>query len=138
MPVTEREDRLIRQSFERLRQDFDAHSTYFYERLFHHAPELRELFREDLAGQGMKFMSTLGRIIQHLHTPDELGRNLSNLGHVHASLGVRQADFAPMQEALIETLRNALQDDFKPELEKAWRAAYEDISRTMVARGDIP
>ena len=63
MTVSASDLKLIRTSFDRLRDDLDSHSTEFYEALFRRAPYLRSMFREDLAGQGMKFMTTLGAIL---------------------------------------------------------------------------
>jgi len=127
----------VRESFGRLRQRLEAHSEYFYERLFARAPGLKSLFREDLEGQGMKFMSALAVILDNLEHPDTIRTRYAELGHLHRALGVKAADFEPMGEALIDTMRNALGDDFTPELELAWRAAYGEFSGMMIHRGRI-
>ena len=53
-------------------------------------------------------------------------------------MGVKAADFKPMGEALIETIGAAMGDAFTPEMQQAWEAAFEEISRSLVAKGDIP
>ena len=68
MSTDAKEAELLRKSFEQVQSDFDRFSTDFYDALFRRAPELRSLFRDDLAGQGMKFMTTLREVI--LHTLD--------------------------------------------------------------------
>ncbi len=137
MTLTEAELEMVRASLGRLRSDFDNHSLFFYEALFRRAPHLREMFREDLAGQGMKFMSTLGVIVEKLDDEDASEAQYTGLGKKHASLGIEASHFAPMCEALIETLSAGLGDDFTPQLETAWRKAYAQVSANMIRRGAI-
>ena len=137
MSITDSELALVQASFDRLRNDLDTHSAAFYEALFRHAPELRSMFRDDLAGQGMKFMTTLDAIIQKLDDEEDAIEQFVGLGATHRSLGVERAHFDVMEEALIDTLREALGDAFTAELEQAWRKAYEIVSANMIRRGAI-
>ncbi|MCU9848687.1 globin domain-containing protein [Defluviimonas sp. WL0024] len=137
MTVTARQSAMIRESFHRLRERLEPASVYFYEALFRRDPSLRAMFRDDLAGQGMKFMTTLGIVIENLESPEALGERFAELGRGHALIGVKAAHFAPMGEALIETLRNELGGEFTPELEEAWRAAYAELSERVIRRGGI-
>ncbi|MBK0329166.1 globin [Rhodobacteraceae bacterium F11138] len=138
MTLTSTEHQMVRDSLNRLRDEFDTRSLYFYEALFRREPVLRDLFREDLAGQGMKFMTTLAVILEKLNDEDADAAQYTGLGRQHASLGVKAADFAPMGEALIETLRAGLGADFTPELELAWHKAYAQVAAAMIRRGAIP
>ncbi|WP_347310236.1 globin domain-containing protein [Defluviimonas sp. SAOS-178_SWC] len=137
MTVTARQAELIRQSFHTLRQRLEPASMSFYEALFRRAPELRSMFRDDLAGQGMKFITTLDSIIGNLESPEALGDRFADLGRGHALLGVKAAHFAPMGEALLETLRDELGEGFTPELESAWRTAYDALAARIIRRGEI-
>lgn len=138
MPPTELEMSQVKQSFEGLRPYLEPTSLFFYDALFKRAPELRELFREDLKGQGMRFMNTLGLILADMEREDGSSVNYAELGHLHATLGIRQAHFAPMGEALIDSLSEKLGDRFTPELEAAWRAAYKSFSTKLIEAGNIP
>ena len=138
MSITPAELRMVQESLDALRDEFDTHSTYFYDALFRHAPHLRKLFRDDLTGQGMKFMTTLNVIVQKPDQEDDIAEQFTGLGRTHASLGVRSADFAPMEEALVDTIRNAMGDEFSSELEHAWRKAYAIVSSNMIRRGNVP
>lgn len=137
MTLTATELDLVRASLDELRSEFDAHSMYFYDALFRRAPHLREMFREDLAGQGMKFMTTLSVVIEKLDDDDASAAQYTGLGKMHASLGVRAAHFPPMGEALIDTLRAGLGVGLTPELEAAWRKAYNQVASNMIRRGAI-
>ena len=137
MTISTEELHAVRQSFDQLRDDLGAHSDYFYAALFRRAPGFREMFRDDLAGQGMKFMTTLDVILNKLEDEGEIAEQFQGLGAKHASLGVDASHFGPMEEALMDTMRVALGDGFTPALEAAWRKAYRQVSENMIHRGGM-
>lgn len=123
---------LLRESFQNLRDlGGDAAAAAFYERLFSIAPETRALFRTDLSEQGMRFMRTLGIILDHISDPARVAPYLRHLAEGHALYGVRPEHFAPMCEALIQTMREVLGDEFSEETAAAWRAAYDAFAAEM-------
>lgn len=134
MPITAREIQMVKESFREVLQESPPGSTVFYDQLFARAPQLRPLFRDDLAGQGMKFMTTLGTIVEALDRPDALDAELSSLAEGHAALGIKAGQFAPMGEALMDTFRATLGAAFSPALEAAWRAAYGEIADKMISK----
>ncbi|WP_158263537.1 globin domain-containing protein [Aliiruegeria haliotis] len=139
MPTSTEEIAMVKQSFEDLKPRLEPTSIHFYEALFERAPHLRELFREDLKGQGMRFMNTLGLILANLEEPEENPVDYKELGHLHTMLGIKQADFEPMEDALMESFREKLgEGKFTPELEAAWRRAYGLFSKKLIEEGDIP
>ena len=127
---------LIRRSFLAAKnvRDFDR-SPIFYQNFFRRAPEKKKLFREDLAGQGMRFMATMQAIIHALDAPSKLDQTLQPLAKGHAALGVAPKDFETMCEALIDTLRDVLGQDLTPEMETAWRNGFMAIGERMVELG---
>lgn len=135
MHIAPQQAALVRSGFEQIRHRLEPASVAFYEALFRRRPDLRGMFREDLEGQGMKFMSTLGTVVECLDAPEGMAGHLRELGRTHATLGVKIEHFAPMGEALIETLADELGSAFTPEAEAAWRAAYDGLSRTMISGG---
>ncbi|KIC39238.1 globin domain-containing protein [Leisingera sp. ANG-M7] len=135
--MTDDELKQLQQSYSKLKEETGKSPSYFYDSLFRHAPELRQLFREDLEGQGMKFMTTLGVIVARLNDESAVAPQFQQLGKTHASLGVRTEHFAPMEEALIDTLRHALGKEMTLELEALWRTAFKEISLKMIERGGI-
>lgn len=138
MQPTKAELARVKQSFEDLRPHHEPTSYDFYESLFRRAPDLRDLFREDLKGQGMRFMNTLGLVLDDMADPTSTKVNYAELGHLHATLGVRKAHFGPMEEALMETLGKRLTSEFTPQLEAAWRRAFEAFSSKLIEAGNIP
>ena len=138
MPLNSQDLKLLQDSYARLHAEMDLHSLYFYEALFRRAPELKPMFREDLEAQGMKFMSTLGRILDEMDHPHMLSAKLAELGRMHAAIGVTRAQFAPMEEALIDTMKNVLGEDMTADLERAWRTGFQEVGAAMSRLGDIP
>ena len=59
MTLTTAQIDLIRDSFQRLQSEAESSAELFYQRLFEIAPELRPMFRSDMTGQGMRFITTL-------------------------------------------------------------------------------
>lgn len=131
MTLSASEIALIRESFERLQPHVESASELFYRRLFEIAPELRALFRADMAGQGMRFMTTLAVIVQHFDDPEALTPYLRRLAAGHAAYGVRPEHFRPMGRALIVTMRETLGAGFPDGAESAWEAAYDLMAQEM-------
>ena len=132
MTLTTAQIDLIRESFRRLQPDVETASGLLYERLFEIAPELRAMFRSDMAEQGMQFMSTLGVILQHLDDPETLRPHLEHLAQGHAAYGVKAEHFEPMGQALIWSMRKTMGENFPEGAAAAWKAAYELLAREMV------
>jgi len=133
MTLTAAQIELVRDSFNELKPNVEAASELFYRRLFEVAPDLREMFQSDIAGQGMRFMSTLGVILDHFDNPDELTPYLERLAQGHAAFGIKPEQFQSMGQALIMTMRETLGDKFADEAATAWEIAYDDLARQMIA-----
>lgn len=135
MPVTAEDIRIIEDSLPLVRERLEPASEQFYENLFTIAPELRALFRPDLVGQGMRFLTTLVTIADLLGDPEALEKEISELGRAHARVGVRPQHFKPLGAALVVTLGETLAPDFSPEMARAWHNAFDDIADRMIALG---
>ena len=133
MSVTAAEAEMLRASFHDLRKNMAPASVAFYEALFAKAPELRKMFRDDIAGQGMRFMTTLGAILTGIEHSGSDDARIATLGQGHRLMGVKPEHFAPMGAALIETLQGELGNAFTPELKTAWEKAYSQIAESIIA-----
>ena len=98
---------LIRDSFDRVSVGL-RFSRNYYARLFEIAPELRALFPDDLSIQLRKLMEMLAALVEKLDRPHELMLALEALGAQHRDYGVAPAHFAPVGQALFETLQGEL------------------------------
>jgi nitric oxide dioxygenase len=124
---------LIRQTFHDLAAEKQTASQRFYELLFEIAPELRKLFRGDIGNQGMRFLSTLGTILDDIDNPETLRPHVERLAKGHAAVGVKPAHFVPMGEALVRTMEETLGDRFPVGARAAWEDAYDFIAQQMIA-----
>lgn len=105
-----------------------APADEFYRRLFELAPELRQMFKGDMALQAKKFSDMLAWMVAHLEQPDELSKELQALGARHRDYGVQIDHYAPLGSALIWMFQRTLGDRFTSEMEEAWLEAYAFIS----------
>ncbi|MBA3534538.1 MAG: hemin receptor [Ardenticatenales bacterium] len=130
--------RLVRRTFEYIRPPSEASDVavaMFYERLFELDPELRPLFKTDMAVQGRKLMQTLALMIDTLENPGAIALEVQALGLRHTGYGVQEQDYDTMREALLWTVRQSLGEAYLPEVEEAWTLAYNFLADVMKAAG---
>ena len=136
MRLSEHEIAIVRQSFRDAMALRERFQLDFYEAFFRRAPETRQMFRHDISGQGMRFMTTMQTIVNNVGAAD-LPKKLADLGHAHAALGVHVEHFAPMGEALVETLARTLGENYREEIGDAWRKAFDEIAQAMIVAGGM-
>ena len=100
----------------------------FYGRLFELAPEVRPLFKIEIALQAKKFSDMLAWVVAHLEDPEKLCREMRELGARHRGYGVKIDQYAPIGSALIWMFQHTLGDRFTPEMKEAWLEAYAFLS----------
>jgi len=122
---------LVRASFAHVAPISRDAAALFYGRLFEIAPELRALFHGDMEAQGAKLMAMLATAVANLDRLDSIVPAVRALGARHAGYGVRAADYAPVAEALLWTLGQALGDAFTADTRAAWVAAYTLLAGQM-------
>jgi hemoglobin-like flavoprotein len=131
--MTETDIRLIRASFAKVVPIAPTAAELFYARLFEIAPETKPLFRGDMAEQGRKLMAMLGTVVASLDRLDALVPAAQGLARRHVQYGVEPAHYAPVGEALIDTLARGLGEDFDPDTRASWLVAYGTLSAVMIA-----
>jgi hemoglobin-like flavoprotein len=129
--MTPEQRRLVKSSFDALRDQAGPVSLLFYGRLFELDPSARRLFHNDLMLQGRKLMDTLGWVAESLDRFDSMQARLSDLGRKHAGYGVRPEQYDTMANALLWALAQALGPDFDPSTRAAWMLALSSIAAVM-------
>jgi hemoglobin-like flavoprotein len=122
---------LIRQTFAQLAPIADQAAVLFYDRLFTIAPEVKPLFKQNMAEQGRKLMQTIGVAVAHLDRLEEIIPTIQALGKRHAHYGVDAAHYDTVGAALLWTLERGLGDAFTPEVKAAWVEVYTLLANTM-------
>ena len=123
---------LIQQSFARLAPISDKAAALFYGCLFEIAPEVKPLFRGDMAEQGRKLMATLAVVVNGLNKLDAILPAASVLARRHVGYGVKATHYAPVGAALLWTLEKGLGPSWTPEVAAAWTLAYTTLSGFMI------
>jgi hemoglobin-like flavoprotein len=110
----------------------DQAAALFYGRLFEIAPEVRPLFRGDMAEQGRKLMATLAVVVNGLGNLETILPAASALAQRHVGYGVKAEHYQPVGAALLWTLERGLGPDWTPAVADAWTAAYTTLSGYMI------
>ena len=131
MMLTANERRLVRTSFDAMRDQAAPLGLLFYGKLFELDPSARALFHIDLQDQVRKLMDTLAWVVQSLDEFDAMADRLAELGRQHAGYGVRASQYDSVIAALLFAFAQALGPDFDPATRDAWRAALTAVSAAM-------
>jgi hemoglobin-like flavoprotein len=130
--VTPEQVRSIQDSFAKVAPISEQAAALFYGRLFEIAPEVEPLFRSDMSEQGRKLMATLAVVVNGLGNITSILPAASALAKRHVDYGVKASHYQPVGAALIWTLQRGLGEQWTPELEAAWSAAYALLSQFMI------
>ena len=131
--MTPDQRRLLRSSFDLLRDQTGPFALLFYGKLFELDPGARHLFHGDLAAQGDKVINMLNSVVTSLDNPASLRTELSELGKRHSEYGVRPQQYETVSAAMLWSLAQALGPDFDAPTREAWRVALHSICDMMKA-----
>jgi hemoglobin-like flavoprotein len=129
--MTNEQIELVKRSFEKIESVAEEAAALFYARLFELDPDLRRLFKGDLAEQGRKLMAMIGMAVRGLDRLDELVPAVRALGARHAVYGVENRHYDLVASALLWTLEKGLGEEFTGRMKDAWTAVYTLLARTM-------
>lgn len=121
----------VQESFALVEPIAETAAELFYGRLFEIAPNLRDLFKGDMAEQQQKLMAVLKVAVSGLDNPDRLVPIVQTLGRRHRDYGVADQDYDTVAAALLWTLDQGLGENFTPEVEEAWIAVYTLLATIM-------
>ncbi|HTV35539.1 MAG TPA: globin family protein [Xanthobacteraceae bacterium] len=130
--MTPEQVKAIQDSFTKVVPIADQAAALFYGRLFEIAPEVKPLFHSDMKEQGRKLMATLAVVVNGLDNLSSILPAASALAKRHVDFGVKASDYEPVGSALLWTLERGLGEQWTPELEAAWSAAYALLSQFMI------
>lgn len=123
--------RLLRGSFALIEPQANIAAMIFYRNLFALDPSLRPLFHTSIELQGRKLMEALGYTLATLEKPDDLVPVLESLGRRHVLYGTKDEHYATVNQALLQTLGDCLNEKFTPEVKAAWEKALAFVATTM-------
>ena len=130
--MTPAQVKLVQDSFAKVAPISEQAASLFYGHLFEIAPEVKPLFKGDMAEQGRKLMATLAAVVNGLANLDTVLPAASALARRHTDYGVKPGHYAPVGEALLWTLERGLGAGWTQDVAAAWAAAYATLSQFMI------
>lgn len=122
---------MVQQSWAKVLPIAPQAAALFYNNLFTLDPSLKPMFTGDMQAQGARLMSMIGAAVGKLEDLDTLVPILQGLGRRHDGYGVRPAHYDTVGAALLQTLEQALSDDFTPPVRAAWAHVYAVMTSVM-------
>ena len=104
----------------------------FYTRLFAAAPAVKPLFPADMKKQKTMLLAALVLLRKSLRNLDGIVPTLRSLGARHVAYGARPEHYGVVGATLITSLATIAGDDWKPEYETAWNAAFGLVAAAML------
>lgn len=131
---TDKEIRVVKETWGQVSGDPDAAAALFYGRLFEVAPDVKPLFASDMKEQGRKLMQMIGVAVNNMDRIEQIVPALIELGERHDQYGTLPEHYPVVGAVLVETLERALGDAFTEEARSAWLRTYGALSGVMISR----
>lgn len=103
----------------------------FYRRLFELDPQIRILFKADIAEESRVFMDRIGALITRLDRPDVLAAEVRELGAGLGADGVTDGHHAAVKQALVDMLSQTLGAAFTPDARQAWEVLCGKVEAAL-------
>jgi nitric oxide dioxygenase len=100
----------------------------FFSRLFAAAPGVRPLFPIDMARQKTMLLAALVLLRKSLRNLDAIVPTLRKLGACNVTYGARPEHYPLVGTTLIASLAAVAGEDWRPEFEQAWAAAFDVVA----------
>lgn len=123
---------LVQDSFAKVVPIADQAAVIFYDRLFEIAPQVKPLFKGDMAKQRRALMGTLGVVVNGLSNLPTVLPAASALAKKHVGYGVEAAHYSLVGAALLWTLEKGLGEAWTSDVASAWTEAYGTLSGFMI------
>ena len=110
-------------------------TKYFYNRMFTHHPELKNMFNMGNQQSGRQQTALAMAVLayaENIANPAVLMPAVDRIGHKHTSLDIRPEHYSIVGEQLITSIKEVLGDAATPEIVDAWTAAYNQLAQLMI------
>ncbi|KAK7343937.1 hypothetical protein VNO77_13072 [Canavalia gladiata] len=142
---TERQEALVKSSWQQLNPNILHHSLRFFALILEISPATKNLFsflrdyheiplnNTKLQFHTVKVFETTCESAIQLQTKRVMitDTTLQYLSSVHIRNGVTDAHFEVVKEALLKTIKEAMEDKWSEELDKAWEVAYDELASSI-------
>jgi nitric oxide dioxygenase len=114
-----------------------AITDHFYQRMFLHNPELKNIFNLSNQASGTQKTALFDAILAYAKNIDNLAvlkHAVERIAQKHTSLQIKPEHYQIVGLHLIETLRELLPEQFTEQVESAWTAAYGVLANIFINR----
>ncbi len=114
-----------------------ALTQHFYQRVFHHNPELKDIFNmthQKTGRQSVALFEAIAAYAKHIENLAALTAAVERIAHKHTSFNIQPEHYQIVGHHLIETLRELAPEAFTREVEEAWTAAYLFLAQVFIDR----
>lgn len=118
-----------------LRESGVALTTYFYQRMLKHNPELKNVFNQSHQKTGNQPQALAMAVLayaENIHDPSVLLSVVERIAHKHTSLGIRAEQYGIVGKHLLASIKEVLGDAASDELIDAWAAAYQQLADLFI------
>jgi len=129
--MTAHQIQLIRSSWQLAAEEPLKAAISFYDHLFSLSPQLRGFFRSPMSSQTMKFMQTIGYVVNRLENIYEIQNEIPDINYLSQAYGLKLKHYAQIKDALLWTIEKRLDTSWNEETRDAWLSCYEAITELM-------
>lgn len=118
-----------------LRENGVTLTKYFYNRMFTHNPELKNLFNMGNQQNGKQQTALAMAVLayaENISNPGVLMPVVDMIGHKHSSLDIQPAQYAIVGENLIESIKEVLGELATDDVIESWSLAYQQLADLMI------
>ena len=135
--LTTEDIRIVKSTVPLLAEGGTAVTQHFYQRMFHHNPELNDIFNMSNQHTGRQIEALFQAIAAYAQNIDNLTvlkHMVERIAQKHTSFHIQPDDYKIVGHHLIETLRELLPEQFTQEVETAWSNAYGVLASIFINR----
>lgn len=114
-----------------------ALTQHFYQRMFSHNPELKDIFNmthQKTGRQGVALFEAIAAYAKNIDNLEALTSAVERIAQKHTSFNIQPEHYQIVGHHLIETLRELATEAFTQEVEEAWTAAYLFLAQIFIDR----
>ncbi|WP_349679318.1 MULTISPECIES: NO-inducible flavohemoprotein [unclassified Empedobacter] len=133
--LTDQHKEIILATVPLLRESGVALTKHFYNRMFTHHPELKNLFNMGNQNSGKQQTALAMAVLayaENIANPVVLMPVVDMIGHKHTSLNIQPEQYDIVGTHLLASIKEVLQDAATNEVLEAWRLAYNQLANLMI------
>lgn len=133
--MTNEQKELVKGTAPILREHGVALTTYFYNRMLTHNPELKNVFNsanQHTGAQPTALAMSVLAYAENIDNPAVLAHAVNRIANKHVSLDIRPEQYAIVGKHLLASISEVLGEAASAELIEAWGLAYNQLAGIMI------